>query len=67
MGDNGFSVVVDRALCDSHGQCVFAAPEVFSFDDLGELLYEERASEASRGAVENAIRLCPVSAIAIDG
>lgn len=26
-------ITVDMNLCESHGQCVFAAPEVFSFDD----------------------------------
>jgi ferredoxin len=29
---------VDPELCDLHGQCVFAAPEIFAFDDAGELV-----------------------------
>ncbi len=26
-------ITVDMDVCQSHGQCVFAAPESFSFDD----------------------------------
>ena len=32
-------VVVDREICQDHGQCVFAAPDVFSMDDDGHLAY----------------------------
>ncbi len=33
-------VVVDRDRCADHGQCVFAAPEVFRLGDAVELVYE---------------------------
>lgn len=31
-------VTVDRALCQDHGQCAIAAPEVFQMDDAGKLV-----------------------------
>jgi ferredoxin len=37
---------VDSELCDLHGQCVFAAPEIFSFDDAGELVYVAEVDDA---------------------
>ena len=42
-------VRVDRDLCDLHGQCVFAAPELFRFDDDGELQYPPRGAQRARG------------------
>ena len=38
-------ITVDREICDLHGQCVFAAPELFRFRDDGELEHEEEAGE----------------------
>jgi ferredoxin len=59
-------VHVDLELCDSHGQCVFAAPAVFELDDVGELHYEPQPPETERPAVERAARLCPVRAITLE-
>ncbi|PDP87129.1 ferredoxin [Glycomyces fuscus] len=56
-------VHVDMALCESHGQCVFAAPDVFSFDEDEELLYESAPGPGLRAAVEQAARSCPVRAV----
>ena len=56
---------VDMALCQSHGQCVFAAPDVFAFDDET-LQYEPAPAPGAREAVERAVRSCPVRAITVD-
>ncbi|MFJ8046277.1 ferredoxin [Kitasatospora sp. NPDC096147] len=56
-------ITVDMKLCESHGQCVFAAPEVFSFDEDDFLRYEGEPSDDLRGVVEQAAAVCPVRAI----
>ncbi|MEV0632622.1 ferredoxin [Nonomuraea wenchangensis] len=60
-------VRVDLTLCQTHAQCVFAAPEVFALDDDDELVYDATPGDASRSAVEQAARACPVQAIFLDG
>lgn len=59
------TVNVDMELCDGHGQCEFAAPEVFRLDDEGELEFEPEVDASLRPKVEQAIRLCPVQAITL--
>ncbi|MCE7079885.1 ferredoxin [Streptomyces sp. ST2-7A] len=58
-------IVVDMNLCESHGQCVFAAPGVFSFDDEDTLVYEANPDDAARETVARAATVCPVRAITI--
>lgn len=58
-------ITVDLDLCDGHGQCVFAAPNVFELDDVGDLHYRPEPDESERARVQNAVRLCPVQAISI--
>ena len=58
-------IVVDREVCQGHGQCEFAAPDVFSVQDDGSVAYEERPPESERANVENAVRRCPVRAITL--
>jgi ferredoxin len=61
-------VVVDRDLCQDHGQCVFAAPQVFELDEEGTLVVlQEEVGEDLRDAVEEAADVCPVQAITIEG
>ncbi|MCK1820098.1 MULTISPECIES: ferredoxin [Streptomyces] len=59
-------VVVDMNKCQDHGQCVFAAPDVFSFDDAGHLAYVPDPDEALRDEVEEAADVCPLQAIRIE-
>ncbi len=59
-------VVVDPAKCADHGQCVFAAPEVFQLDENGKLVYEPHPDESLRDAVEEAMDVCPLQAIEIE-
>jgi len=61
-------IALDAGLCEAHGECVVAAPEVF---DLGEEDDVARVLDASldaslREKVELAVRLCPVAALRIE-
>jgi ferredoxin len=60
-------VVVDMNKCQDHGQCVFAAPDVFSMDDGGHLVYLSGPDAALRDEVEEAADVCPLQAIRIEG
>jgi ferredoxin len=61
-------VIVDRDICQNHGQCVFAAPQVFELDEEGELVVlDDEPEESLRSAVEEAADVCPTQAITIDG
>lgn len=59
-------VVVDMTKCADHGQCVYAAPEVFQLDDNGKLVYDAAPDPAQRDAVEEAVDACPLQAISIE-
>ncbi len=60
-------VDVDRTRCENHGQCVFAAPGVFSFDDDENLLYDPAPPPGEAGAVTAAAAACPVRAVLVEG
>jgi ferredoxin len=57
------TIDVDRSLCDNHGQCAIAAPEVFRMNTDGVLEYEPTFDDALLDEVEEAIDVCPVQAI----
>lgn len=61
------AIEVDMTECQDHGQCVFAAPEIFRFGDDDRLSYEETAevSPEKLAAVEEAVDMCPLQAIRI--
>lgn len=57
-------VVVDRDLCDAHGRCVEAAPNVFTIGDDDQMhLLEENPDESERANVEKAVQWCPKGAL----
>lgn len=58
-------VSVDRDLCQNHGQCVYAAPDVFAFDDDEELVYDPTPAAELQAAVLAAAAACPVRAITL--
>ncbi|MEU4392716.1 ferredoxin [Kribbella sp. NPDC023855] len=58
-------IEVDRATCENHGQCVFAAPEVFAFDDDEQLTYDAHPATGLAEAVRAAAAACPVRAITL--
>ncbi|MDJ0851704.1 MAG: ferredoxin [Myxococcota bacterium] len=65
-------VRVDRELCQGHGMCEDAAPEVFRVVESAEGTYSHveivaPEPEASlRRKVEEAVRFCPTRALAIE-
>ena len=59
-------VHVDMNLCQSHGECVLAAPDVFELGDDDVLVWREDVPEERRGAVEDAVGACPMMAIRIE-
>lgn len=58
-------VNVDMDACQDHGQCCFAAPEVFHLDDDGHLVYDPDPDDSLREKVEDAVDVCPTQAITI--
>ena len=57
-------VVVDFEVCQSHGLCTQAAPEVFEIRDDGFLyILDETPPDALRPRLEIAVRECPTGAI----
>jgi ferredoxin len=58
-------IIVDRDLCDLHGQCVLTAPEIFRFDDDGELRYLPEVNDEQAARAEAAASICPTAAIEI--
>lgn len=57
---------MDRALCQTHAQCVFAAPEVFELEDDDRLVYVAEPGDGLIDVVEDAARACPVQAIFLE-
>jgi ferredoxin len=60
-------VVVDTTKCKDHGQCVFAAPDVFQLGDDGHLVFDAEPDDALRDDVEEAADVCPLQAISVEG
>jgi ferredoxin len=60
-------VLVDMNLCQSHGECVFAAPDVFELGDDDVLHWQEEVDESQRAEVEEAANVCPMAAIRLEG
>lgn len=58
-------VTVDMSLCEDHGQCAIAAPNVFRINDDGKLEYDESPDDSELENVEEAADVCPVQAILI--
>ena len=61
-------ITVEFDICQSHGQCTEAAPEVFEIRDDGFLyILNEAPAENLRAKVDKAKRECPTGAIQVDG
>lgn len=60
-------IIVDFDLCQSHGLCTQAVPEVFEIRDDGFLyILDESPSEALRPKLDQAVRECPTGAIRLE-
>jgi ferredoxin len=62
-------VTVDESLCDGHGLCVDACPDVFALRDEDDVvtLLVENPDESLRGEVDQALATCPKTAIGLEG
>lgn len=60
-------ISVDYNLCEGHGQCLLAAPDVFDIPDGHEqvVVLEPDPPEAERERVIRAAAMCPTQAIRI--
>lgn len=61
-------VIVDLDVCEAHGDCVIAAPEIFDLgddDDVVTVLQAEPPEEL-RAKAELAVTNCPVAAITLE-
>ena len=59
-------VLVDMNLCQSHGECVAVAPDVFELGDDDVLRWSEDVDESRRAEMEQAVEVCPMMAIRIE-
>lgn len=60
-------IAINDDLCQGHGQCVDAAPDVFYISDDDDLVHAliDEPGDTLRTAVEDAVRRCPVGALMI--
>ena len=61
-------IVIDRELCAGYANCLDAAPEVFDVDgeDVAVVVAAPDTLPAHREAIERAVKLCPINAIALE-
>jgi ferredoxin len=60
-------VHVDMSLCQSHGECVEVAPDVFELGDDDVLVWQEDVDQSRRADMDAAADACPMMAIRIEG
>ncbi len=60
-------VHVDMNLCQSHGECVYVAPDIFELGDDDVLRWREEISPEEREIAQEAADACPMLAIRLDG
>ncbi len=59
-------VLVDLNRCESYGQCVFLAPDVFRWHGRESLEYVHDPDDARSDEVARAAAACPVQAIVLE-
>ena len=61
-------ITVNYTLCEGHGQCLMAAPEVFDVPDDAEqvVVLDPDPDESARPAVVRAAAMCPAQALTVD-
>jgi 3-phenylpropionate/trans-cinnamate dioxygenase ferredoxin reductase subunit len=60
-------VKADLDACQGYANCVVAADDVFDLDDSGVVvLLRKEIPESDRDRMQEAARVCPVSALAIE-
>ena len=56
---------VDQAHCQRYGQCVLEVPDLFEFNEEGELTYQATVDDNRLDDAQEAADVCPVQAIVI--
>ena len=59
-------VRVDMNLCQSHGECVLVAPDVFDLGEDDVLTWKQDVEESRRAEVQEAVDVCPMLAIRLE-
>jgi ferredoxin len=59
-------VHVDMNLCQSHGECVVVAPDVFELGGDDVLAWQEDVDDDRRADMVAAVNACPMAAITIE-
>jgi ferredoxin len=61
-------VILEPKLCELHGECLMAAPEVFDIEDDKDVVTVLNAEpgEDQRDAVERAVTNCPTAALRLE-
>ena len=59
-------VLVDLNRCQSYGQCVFAAPQVFRMEHDETLEWDYQPPDDQEHMVVRALHACPVKAITLE-
>jgi ferredoxin len=60
-------VHVDMNLCQSHGECVYVAPDIFELGDDDVLRWREEITPEERELAQEAADACPMLAIRLEG
>lgn len=60
-------VNVDMNLCQSHGECVAIAPDIFELGDDDVLVWRQDVEEERREDMQRAADACPMMAIRLEG
>jgi ferredoxin len=60
-------VLVDMELCDGHGTCIDACPEVFDMGDDDDVVtvLDDSPDDSLRPKLERAVAVCPKAAISL--
>jgi ferredoxin len=60
-------VHVDMNLCQSHGECVYVAPDIFELGEDDVLRWREEIAPEERELAQEAADACPMLAIRLEG
>jgi len=62
-------VIRDANRCELHGECLIAAPDVFEIEDDKDVVtvINPEPGEVLRKAVEEAVMMCPTTALRLEG
>ena len=61
-----FSFTIDQDACEGHGQCVFAAPDVFEIGSDGRASARVQDVDDDQALVREAAEVCPMQAIVVE-